>query len=515
MDLPDHHARRPAAVAVTGGAVEGDVVQRAVQPPGRRQPPLQDHRGSDEADRAEVDVRAAHLEPGEHQPLVAPSPDPALAGDRGHRVPRHPRVGEGPVEPDVEIVEEPRAGDGAGEGAEERQGIEVGADGVEIEIAQLESHVAHAEAAPPLGDRDQLAAHVLTPGRQAQVPDVVLGARAAHRARGEDAASLHRGEIGRHPAQVLQVHVGRDHLEIVEDGVPRPGHRAAAGEPGVGEPTAREAEDGAVAPQHDPAGRVAHGDGGIVDPGRQGIQIDGERKPVGGRDAEPAHPGREIGQEDDPAQSFGALLDGAARPGPLGLERGVLLRLGDERAVGIPGERDPQRAAVHPHVVEVHQRRLAARCAFAELQYFLEVHPTVAVLDELDHRTLELHRAQHHLTREQVGELVAHPHPRDVRQQRPAGVPHDQVLEHQVVKERAGDRAHVHVPQHDPVEHAGDGARQQVASRRREGHGGHDAEHHGERAEDEDEEDPCQATPHQNGCPTAKWTVIRPSRSST
>ena len=64
--------------------------------------------------------------------------------------------------------------------------------------------------------------------------------------------------------QVLQVHVGRDHLEVEQDGVLRPGDGAAAGEAGVGQGAAGETEHRAVAPEAHPAHRVAQGDGGRI-----------------------------------------------------------------------------------------------------------------------------------------------------------------------------------------------------------------------------------------------------------
>ena len=85
--------------------------------------------------------------------------------------------------------------------------------------------------------------------------------------------------------------------------------------------------------------------------------------PVRRRDPEPGEPGVEIGEQDHPAEPVAALLDDPPGLGPLGLERGVALRRGAERAVGIPRQRDPERAAGDPHVVEVDQRRRAARPA--------------------------------------------------------------------------------------------------------------------------------------------------------
>ncbi len=50
---------------------------------------------------------------------------------------------------------------------------------------------------------------------------------------------------------------------------------------------------------------------------------------------------------------------------------------------------------------------------------------------------LELDPAQHDLSREQVGEPVAHPHAGQVGEQRAGRVPHHQVLEYKVVQEGA------------------------------------------------------------------------------
>ena len=298
--------------------------------------------------------------------------------------------------------------------------------------------------------------------------------------------------------------MGRDHLEVVEDRVTRPGHRAAAGEPRIRERRPIEAEDRAVAPQHDAAGGVAQGDPGIVDPGGQRVEVDGEGLPVGRRDAQAREPGRQVGEQDYSPQPLGAVLDDPARPAPLGPEGGVLLDLGGQPAVGVPRQRDPERTAIEPDVEKFHQRRLAARRAFAEPEHLLVVHPPAAMLDEVDDRPLELHRAEHHLARDQVGEVVAHPNPRQVGEQHPAGVADDEILQHQVVEERSGNRSHVHMAEHHAVQHARHRAGEEIAARRRQRHGRHDPEHHRDGPEDEDEEEPREPPPHQNGCPTAK-----------
>ncbi len=77
--------------------------------------------------------------------------------------------------------------------------------------------------------------------------------RVALRERDQHPAPGHRGKIGRDPAQVVQVHVRRDDLEVVPHGTARPGDGPAAGEPGVGQRPFGEAEDQAVAPEPEPA----------------------------------------------------------------------------------------------------------------------------------------------------------------------------------------------------------------------------------------------------------------------
>ncbi len=515
MDQPDGHARGTVAVVVARGALERDVAQRALERAVRGETSLEDHRGRDEADRAEVHVRAADLEPGEYQTLLAPGADATFARDRAHRVSRHPGVGERPVDPHVQRVEEARARDAPRQRTVERQRVEVGPDRVEIEIPQLEPHVADAEAPAPVGQRHQLAAHLLRARAELELADVVLVAGAAQRARGQHAAPGHGGEVGRDPAEVLQVDVRRDKLEVVEDRVLRPGHRPAAGEPGVGQRAALQAEHRAVPPEHHAARRVAQRDGRIVDPGGEGVEIDGERLPIRRRDPETGEPGGEVGEHDHPAQPLGTLFDDPAGLRPLRLQRGILRGLGLQRPAGVPRQRDPERPTVQPHVVEVHQRRLAAGRAFAQPEHLLEIHPAAAVLDELDHGTLELHRAQHHLARDQVGQLVSDSHPRQVREQHAAGVADHEILEYQVVEERARDRPHLDVAQDHPVEHAGDGAGEEIAARRREDHGGHHAQDHGDRSQEGDEQEARQLPPHQNGCPTATWKVNLLSRSRT
>ena len=58
-----------------------------------------------------------------------------------------------------------------------------------------------------------------------------------------------------------------------------------------GRAAAAQAEDRAVAPEAHPPDRVAHGDRGVVEPGGDRVDVDGERQPVRRRDPEPAQPG--------------------------------------------------------------------------------------------------------------------------------------------------------------------------------------------------------------------------------
>ncbi len=270
-----------------------------------------------------------------------------------------------------------------------------------------------------------------------QVADVVLGTRPGHRARGQHPAPGHRGEVGRDPPQVVQVHVRRDDLEVVEDGVPGPGHRAAPAEPGVRQRALGQAEHRAVAAQPHPAHGIAQRHRRIVDAGGERVDVHGERLPVGGGDPQPGDAGGQIGQEDDAAEPLGALLDDPTRQRPLGRERRVALPLGAEPAVRVPGQGDAEGAALHPHVVEVHQRRGSARTALPQPQHLLVVHPPVAVLDQLDHRPVELQSGQHEAAGEKVGKLVRHPNPGKLRQEHARGVPHHQSLEREIVDERA------------------------------------------------------------------------------
>ncbi len=127
------------------------------------------------------------------------------------------------------------------------------------------------------------------------------------------------------------------------------------------------------------------------------------------------------------------------------------------------------------------------------------------MLDELEHRAVELHRAQHDLPREQVGQPEADLHPRQVGQQGAAGVAHHQVGQHQVVEERARDGAHLDVAVHDPVQQPRHHPRQQIAAGRRERHRSHHPEHHRPGAEQEDEDEAGHPAAHQKAWPTAKW----------
>ena len=128
---------------------------------------------------------------------------------------------------------------------------------------------------------------------------------------------------------------------------------------------------------------------------------------------------------------------------------------------------------------------------------------------------IELDAGEQDLPGEEVGETVGHPDAREVGQEGTRGVAHHQVLERQVVHERARDRADLQLADDDPVERARDGARQEIPAGRRQRQGGHHPQHHGHRAEHEHEEDARDPPVHQNACPTAKWNVNLLFRLST
>ena len=109
-----HHARRSrltgrVAVLVPRRAAEGGVVQRPVERADGGEPAVEDHRGRDQPHGAEVDVGALDRELGEGETLsggatpTRPAPAIVVTG-----LPGHLRVGERPVERDVERVEEAR-----------------------------------------------------------------------------------------------------------------------------------------------------------------------------------------------------------------------------------------------------------------------------------------------------------------------------------------------------------------------------------------------------------------------
>ena len=84
---------------------------------------------------------------------------------------------------------------------------------------------------------------------------------------------------------------------------PPPENRVSGMRPGT------EAEDGAIAPNPNPAYCVPNGHPRIAHPGGQRIQIDGEWLPVRCGDPEPGDPGGEIGKLDHPAPAFGRVFD--------------------------------------------------------------------------------------------------------------------------------------------------------------------------------------------------------------
>ena len=273
-------ARRAVGVLLPRGPPEGHVPKRPVEHAGRGEPALDDHRRREQTHGAEVDVRPADFEVGEGEAAVAGGADDSLPGDPRHGPARHALVGEGPVDVHVHRVQEPRAGHGAAERAVERQRVDVGPRRVEVELAQRDLHVAEPEPAPAVGDRHQRAVDPLVAVLEVQVADVVRRARAGLGLGRQDAAAGHRGEIGRHPMQVVEVDVGRRHLEIEQRGVVGPGQGAAAGEPGVGQRAARQAEDRAVAVQADAADGVPQGHRRVVDPRGERVDVHRERQPV-------------------------------------------------------------------------------------------------------------------------------------------------------------------------------------------------------------------------------------------
>ena len=143
----DGHAGRPVAVPVPRPCPGRSRCGAA--PPGcrwRRAAPRESPPGaiSRTVRRSMSELRTS--KPVKTSPSSRPRADAAFAGDGADRIARHPRVGEGPVDPHVERVEESGAGDAAGQRAVERQRVEIGPHRVEVEVAELEPHVAHAEA---------------------------------------------------------------------------------------------------------------------------------------------------------------------------------------------------------------------------------------------------------------------------------------------------------------------------------------------------------------------------------
>ena len=329
---------------------------------------------------------------GEGQAAVARGANSPIAGDGAQWIARHRRVPEGPLDSEIHGVQEPGAGQLPGHGSVEGEAVQIRAGSVEIQFRQPKVHVAHAEPAPPVGDRHQIAIDLSAGAGEVQVANVVGGPGAGFRSGSEYPSARHRGEIGGNPAQVLQVDMGSDDLEVKQDGVAGPGDRAAAGEPGVGQRSPGETEDRAVTPDPDPAYRVAQRHPGVVDPGGERVEVDGKRLTVGRGDAQPGHPGGKIGQSDDPPQSLPGLLHDPAWLGPLGLERRIDAALGAGRLGRIPRQRDPEHALRHPDVVELDQGGFPALGALTDAQHLFVVHPAVAVLDQLDGGAIQLNR---------------------------------------------------------------------------------------------------------------------------
>ena len=299
----------------------------------------------------------------------------------------------------------------------------------------------------------------------------------------------------------------RDYLKVEQDGIARPGHGAAAGEPAVGHGPGTQAEDGAIASNPNSAYCVPNGHPRIAHPCGQRIQIDGKWLPVRCGDPEPGDPGGEIGKLDHPAPAFGRVFDHPPRLRSFGTDRGIHTDLGDGGPGRVPRQSYSKGAFGHPDVVEFDQRRLAALRALPDAQHLLIVHAAIAVLDQLNGWALQLDAAQHHLPGDQVGQPIAHPRPGQVSQQHPAGVAHDQVFQCEIVDEGAGDGAHLHRTDHDPIQQPRDRPGQEIPSRRGQGHRRDHPEHHGNGANDEHEEEAGELTPHQKGCPTAIWMV--------
>ena len=168
------------------------------------------------------------------------------------------------------------------------------------------------------------------------------------------------GKSGRDPAQVVQVHVGRDDLEVEQHGVARPGDRAAAGEPACPGSAPRDRLKTALSPRsrtRPTASRTVTA--GIVDPGRERVQVDGERLRSGVAIRSRAM--RVVRSDSRITRRRPSGLSSITRPGLArsAAQRRVPLGLGAERPVGIP--RQARCAACRPSPARC-RNRPAATC---------------------------------------------------------------------------------------------------------------------------------------------------------
>src|SRR5215210_552339 len=205
MDCSLEQAGGPVQILVLGGTVECDVPERPVDCANRDEPPGQDHRRCYATNRPQIDIRLPDPEVSENESTVSGCSDAAITGDGADRILGDCRIPERPLDTQVEGTEETRAGKLAGHRAGKRQGIQVRAYGIEIELGQPEIHVANSESSPLVGDGHQLAIDLSQQSSKMQITNVIRGTSTRFGAGGEDAAPGHVGELGRYPAEIGEI----------------------------------------------------------------------------------------------------------------------------------------------------------------------------------------------------------------------------------------------------------------------------------------------------------------------